>query len=355
MPYVRWYSSSNKRYAFEMLLDDGPKRALTLMYLNKLHTHITCIHMYQKPSYTSHWTVSINTSHGRLRHRGGAWTLSPLYYRTGITVHTVMALAKGFLRLVYMAEAERRGAFNHSENGVDWSKASVTVNCSVSQTTSFVIMPNSKPRPIHTLSREIRETPDQSEPSYSYEDKAFIGDLGDDVEDEFHRRLSLNNHNKQREGGGGAGGIGSSSFITAGGGSIVGASGGSSFWRTDSAPLALPSRPVTLKERKSSGGLLGAAMQLHSQSSSISDDKSTAKGSSVKKAGIAPDTVGSLFRVFGTGVFLRVKSHTQTRIVLLLLAIWNIERNSQCGSKRPWKSKSGFNRKCQHYECHPRR
>ena len=170
-------------------------------------------------------------------------------------------------------------------------------------------MPNSKPRPIHTLSREIRETPDQSEPSYSYEDKAFIGDLGDDVEDEFHRRLSLSNHNKQRDSGGGGGigggGIGSSSFIPAGGGSIASTSGGSSFWRTDSAPLALPSRPVTLKERKSSGGLLGAAMQLHSQSSTLSDDKSTTKkGSSVKKAGVAPDMVRSVFRVIWTATLL---------------------------------------------------
>ena len=160
-------------------------------------------------------------------------------------------------------------------------------------------MPTSKPRPIHTLSREIRETPDQSEPSYSYEDKAYIGDLGDDVEDEFHRRLNLSNHNKQRDSGGGggisggAGGIGSSSFTTPGGGSISGASGGSSFWRTDITPLALPSKPVTLKERKSSGGLLGAAMQLHSQSSTVSEDKSTQKGSSAKKAGVTSNMVRS--------------------------------------------------------------
>ncbi len=103
-------------------------------------------------------------------------------------------------------------------------------------------MSASKPRPVHTLSRDLRETPDEAEPSFSYEDTAFMGGLEDDVEDEFHRRLASTG--KQPP--------------------VV---GGSSFWRTDMPTL--PTQPVTLKERKSSGGLLGAALQLQSQSDYI--------------------------------------------------------------------------------------
>jgi hypothetical protein len=143
-------------------------------------------------------------------------------------------------------------------------------------------MSASKPRPIHTLTREIREIPDQSEPSYSYEDDAFGGDLVVDKEDEFHRRMAVTNPKRDSAGGGGTG---SGSSV---GGSNVAGSG--NFWRTDIAPT-LPSKPVTLKERKSSGGLLGAALQLHSQSSTISDDKGPAKKTAGMKAGSHPDQV----------------------------------------------------------------
>ena len=71
----------------------------------------------------------------------------------------------------------------------------------------------SKPRPIHSAPRLLRETPDEAEPSYSYEAETFLGREEDDVEDEFHRRLASNR--LAREGNGTTGG----------------ASG--SFWRTD--------------------------------------------------------------------------------------------------------------------------
>lgn len=121
-------------------------------------------------------------------------------------------------------------------------------------------MSASKPRPIHSsatatsaVSRDLRETPDEAEPSYSYEDSAFMGGLEDDVEDEFHRRLAITSRQP----------------------AVV---GGSSFWRTDVPTL--PTQPVTLKERKSSGGLLGAALQLHSQSDSAAAAAAASSSSS---------------------------------------------------------------------------
>ena len=48
----------------------------------------------------------------------------------------------------------------------------------------------SRPRPIHQPPREIRSTPDETEPSYSYEQKSFLPKSEDEVEDEFHRRLN---------------------------------------------------------------------------------------------------------------------------------------------------------------------
>jgi hypothetical protein len=48
----------------------------------------------------------------------------------------------------------------------------------------------SKPRPIHSSPRVLRSTPDEAEPSFSYEQESFLGDKEVDVEDEFHRRLA---------------------------------------------------------------------------------------------------------------------------------------------------------------------
>lgn len=149
--------------------------------------------------------------------------------------------------------------------------------------------PTNKARPIH-ITREIRETPDQSEPSYSYEDTAFLADLGDDEEERFHRRLTLNGNRRTSFGGGATGGTASIAGVST--------SSGGSFWRTatadDATPSPLPSKPVTLKERKSSGGLLGAALQLHSQSSTASDEKKSLGGSSpVRKTGSNPEIVSA--------------------------------------------------------------
>ena len=149
-------------------------------------------------------------------------------------------------------------------------------------------MSASKPRPIHTLSRDLRNTPDEAEPSYSYEDNAFLGGLEDDVEDEFHRRLASTSK-RDTSGGGGGGGISAPVSVT---GNLVGTGGpasggaGGSFWRTDMLVGTLPVMPVTVKERKSSGGLLGAALQLHSQASNVSDaGSSSTPGASNSKGG----------------------------------------------------------------------
>ena len=123
-------------------------------------------------------------------------------------------------------------------------------------------------RPIHTLSRGLRNTPDEAEPSYSYEDQAFLNSLEDDVEDEFHRRLA---GNARRDG------------SAHGAGNTSGGTG--SFWRTDlSSRGGLSKVPVTVKERKASGGLLGAAFQLHAQSSSIPDSGEKGNSSTITRS-----------------------------------------------------------------------
>ena len=61
----------------------------------------------------------------------------------------------------------------------------------------------SHPRPIHQPPREIRNAPDETEPSFSYEQESFLPKSEDEVEDEFHRRLTGTNF--WRGGGGGEG------------------------------------------------------------------------------------------------------------------------------------------------------
>jgi hypothetical protein len=82
----------------------------------------------------------------------------------------------------------------------------------------------------------------------------------------------------------------------------------------------LPSKPVTLKERTSSGGLLGAAMQLHSQSSFASDDKNTTKGASLKKARSNIDVVSCCLGHLWTAIFK--KSYIVLHTSLRLSAVW---------------------------------
>lgn len=54
---------------------------------------------------------------------------------------------------------------------------------------------SSKPRPIHTLHREIRTIPDEAEPPFSYEEPGFLSSRAEAAEDEFHRRISSGNNN----------------------------------------------------------------------------------------------------------------------------------------------------------------
>eukprot|EP00980_Cylindrotheca_fusiformis_P020082 scaffold7161_cov133-Cylindrotheca_fusiformis.AAC.5 len=49
----------------------------------------------------------------------------------------------------------------------------------------------SKPRPIHTIHRVLSDTPDESEPSFSFERQSFLTTQEEDIEDEFHRRLTI--------------------------------------------------------------------------------------------------------------------------------------------------------------------
>lgn len=48
----------------------------------------------------------------------------------------------------------------------------------------------SNPRPIHQPHREIRSTPDETEPSFSYEETSFLPKSEDEIEDAFHNRLN---------------------------------------------------------------------------------------------------------------------------------------------------------------------
>ena len=48
----------------------------------------------------------------------------------------------------------------------------------------------SNPRPIHKLHRELNVQADEAEPSFSYEQKSFLMGKEEDVEDDFHRRIS---------------------------------------------------------------------------------------------------------------------------------------------------------------------
>jgi hypothetical protein len=110
----------------------------------------------------------------------------------------------------------------------------------------------SKPRPIHHIDRELCSQPDDAEPSFSYEQESFlVGAKGEDVEDEFHRRLQ----SSRRDSGG-------------------------SFWRTNSnsGEFAGPSfSSMSMKQRQDStgasttsvnerktSGRLGVALQMQS-------------------------------------------------------------------------------------------
>jgi hypothetical protein len=104
-------------------------------------------------------------------------------------------------------------------------------------------MSSSRPRPIsnNLHHREIRSTPDDAEPSFSYEQESFMAqdrahESADDVEDEFHRRLAQQQSGQRRESSGSHSG------------------GGSSFWRSstsESAPQGPSFSSVNLNSNSS--------------------------------------------------------------------------------------------------------
>lgn len=60
----------------------------------------------------------------------------------------------------------------------------------------------SKPRPIHSLHRDLRKQPDPAEPSFSYEKESFLKvDREEQFADEFHRRLDGAHNNLNSSGG----------------------------------------------------------------------------------------------------------------------------------------------------------
>jgi hypothetical protein len=117
----------------------------------------------------------------------------------------------------------------------------------------------STPRPIHTLHKPLRETPDESEPSHSYEETSFLAQKEDDVEDEFHRRFlasssssSNNNYNNNNtrlsDGGNNNSSFGSNSAMSSRGSNsnwnnnmdINPVRGRGPFWRTELTPQWQP-------------------------------------------------------------------------------------------------------------------
>ncbi|GKY97822.1 hypothetical protein MPSEU_000740300 [Mayamaea pseudoterrestris] len=127
-------------------------------------------------------------------------------------------------------------------------------------------MSYSTPRPIHNLHREIRSTPDEAEPTYSFERESFLLASPElEKEDEFHRRLQHATH--KTTGGGGGGNVNAANTAIN--------SGGGSFWRSSSAESSQPlftsavqhtptrtsNNTVNIETKKSkSAGLLSAAL-----------------------------------------------------------------------------------------------
>jgi len=115
----------------------------------------------------------------------------------------------------------------------------------------------SKARPIQS-SRALRSTPDEADPSFSYEQESFLGSKDVDVEDEFHRRLA----GSRRD-----------TFGSHGNGTS-----GNSFWRTtassNTSTSSLPSfSSVNLKEKNGISiekkGVLGTQLGVSERSNGI--------------------------------------------------------------------------------------
>lgn len=58
----------------------------------------------------------------------------------------------------------------------------------------------SKPRPI-PFTRPLRSTPDEAEPSFSFEEESFLSNKALDFEDDFHRRLTSPGVRREESGG----------------------------------------------------------------------------------------------------------------------------------------------------------
>jgi len=82
----------------------------------------------------------------------------------------------------------------------------------------------SRPRPIHQPPRELRSTPAETEPSYSYEQESFLPKSEDELEDEFYRRLNSSSSQK-----------------------------GNAFWRTSSDGVGPSFSSMNMKQRSNSG------------------------------------------------------------------------------------------------------
>jgi hypothetical protein len=165
----------------------------------------------------------------------------------------------------------------------------------------------SKPRPIHTPHSHFRDTPDESEPSYSYEETSFMAQKEDDVEDEFHRRLASHHHHSSSGGGGGgnnnkrlsggssnnlSGGTGPSTRGSSGSLDINPATGRGSFWRTEAAPQWQPRGTPT---SNSAGGAASGNDNSSATPSTSSSVKASQKQQSNKKSG------GVMGRLIGSG------------------------------------------------------
>ena len=131
-----------------------------------------------------------------------------------------------------------------------------------------------KPRPIHSLHKRLRETPDESEPSYSYEETSFMAEREDAVEDEFHRRFAAGTSR-----GSGGSGTGPSP-----------ATGRSSFWRTEASPQ-YQARGTTAMS--GSGGSRENLASAGLKSSGSSGDKLSSKRGGLRASGGSSDSLNN--------------------------------------------------------------
>ncbi|KAL3919438.1 MAG: hypothetical protein SGILL_003752 [Bacillariaceae sp.] len=144
-----------------------------------------------------------------------------------------------------------------------------------------------KPRPIHSLHKRLRDAPDESEPSYSYEETSFLAEREDAAEDEFHRRFAAGTS----RGSGGSNGASAP------------ATGRSSFWRTEASPqfqargtTSTPSNTVATVGLKTSGS---SGDRLNSKRGSLRN--SGGSSGSLSSTGKSRSRGGMMGRLMGSG------------------------------------------------------